>query len=98
MSVTCGVSRAHARRILIGAAVLLGLGMGLRQGLGPFRTPVTRDLGLTATTFTLAIAIQKIVRGPPQAPIGGLADRFGLRAGRLAWLRENSSFIPKYAA
>ena len=79
MSVTFGVGGAHARRILIGAAVLLGIGMGLRQSLGLFLTPVTHDLGLTATTFTFAIAIQNIVWGLSQAPIGALADRFGLR-------------------
>ena len=79
MSVTFGVGGAHARRILIGAAVLLSVGMGLRQSLGLFLTPVTHDLGLTATTFTFAIAIQNIVWGLSQAPIGALADRFGLR-------------------
>jgi MFS family permease len=79
MSVTFGVGGAHARRILIGAAVLLSVGLGLRQSLGLFLTPVTRDLGLTATTFTFAIAIQNIVWGLSQAPIGALADRFGLR-------------------
>ena len=59
--------------------MLLSVGMGLRQSLGLFLTPVTRDLGLTATTFTFAIAIQNIVWGLSQAPIGALADRFGLR-------------------
>ena len=84
MSVTFGVGGAHARRILIGAAVLLSIGMGLRQSLGLFLTPVTRDLGLTATAFTSAIAIQNIVWGLSQAPIGALADRFGLRVTLLA--------------
>jgi MFS family permease len=79
MSLTFGVGGAHARRILIGAAVLLSVGMGLRQSLGLFLTPVTHDLGLTTTTFTFAIAIQNIVWGLSQAPIGALADRFGLR-------------------
>lgn len=69
--------------ILIGAAVLLSLGMGLRQSLGLFLTPVTRDLAVTATSFTLAIAIQNIVWGLSQAPVGALADRFGLRVTML---------------
>ncbi|MBV8121350.1 MAG: MFS transporter [Alphaproteobacteria bacterium] len=72
------------RRILIGAAVLLSLGMGLRQSLGLFLTPVTRDLALTATSFTLAVAIQNIVWGISQAPVGALADRFGLRVTMLS--------------
>jgi MFS family permease len=65
--------------ILIGAAMLLSLGMGIRQSLGLFLTPVTRDLALTAADFTLAIAVQNIVWGLSQAPVGALADRFGLR-------------------
>ena len=79
MSVTFGVGGAHTRRILIGAAVLLSVGMGMRQSLGLFLTPITRDLGVTATTFTFAIAMQNIVWGLSQAPIGAFADRFGLR-------------------
>jgi MFS family permease len=77
-------SRGQTRLILIGAAVLLSLGMGLRQSLGLFLTPVTRDLALAASDFTLAVAIQNMVWGLSQAPIGALADRFGLRVTMLA--------------
>jgi MFS family permease len=72
------------RLILIGAAVLLSLGMGIRQSLGLFLTPVTRDLALTAADFTLAVAVQNIVWGLSQAPVGAIADRFGLRATMIA--------------
>jgi MFS family permease len=75
---------AQTRLILIGAAVLLSLGMGLRQSLGLFLTPVTRDLALTAADFTLSIAIQNIVWGLSQAPVGAIADRFGLRVTMMA--------------
>jgi MFS family permease len=84
MQVAFGTRRSHTRWILIGAALLLSLGMGLRQSLGLFLTPVTRDLALTATSFTLAIAIQNIVWGISQAPVGALADRFGLRVTMLS--------------
>ena len=73
------VAEASTRLILIGAAVLLSIGMGLRQSIGLFLTPVTRDLALTAADFTLTIAIQNIVWGLAQAPAGAIADRFGLR-------------------
>src|SRR6185312_7017672 len=63
---------------------LLSLGMGLRQSLGLFLTPVTRDLAVTATEFTLSIAIQNIVWGLSQAPVGAIADRFGLRITMIA--------------
>jgi MFS family permease len=85
MSVIAAVAtRNQTRLILIGAAVLLSLGMGLRQSLGLFLTPVTRDLALTAADFTAAIAVQNIVWGISQAPVGALADRFGLRVTMLA--------------
>src|ERR1700756_3672653 len=74
----------QTRLILIGAGVLLSLGMGIRQSLGLFLTPVTRDLGLTASDFTLAVAVQNIVWGVSQAPIGAIADRFGLRITMMA--------------
>ncbi|HMD64864.1 MAG TPA: MFS transporter [Stellaceae bacterium] len=69
----------QTRLILIGAGVLLSLGMGIRQSLGLFLMPVTRDLALTAADFTLAVAVQNIVWGLSQAPVGAIADRFGLR-------------------
>ena len=59
--------------------MLLSLGMGLRQSLGLFLPPVTRDLGIAAADFTLALAVQNIVWGLSQAPVGAIADRFGLR-------------------
>src|SRR6266513_4534181 len=76
--------RGQVRMILIGTAVLLSLGMGIRQSLGLFLTPVTRDLGLAAADFTLAIAVQNIVWGLSQAPVGAIADRFGLRVTLIA--------------
>src|SRR5438067_13716460 len=72
------------RLILIGAGVLLSLGMGLRQSLGLFLTPVTRDLAVSAADFTLSLAVQNIVWGLSQAPIGAIADRFGLRVTLMA--------------
>jgi MFS family permease len=74
----------QTRLILIGAGVLLSLGMGIRQSLGLFLTPVTRDLALTAADFTLAVAVQNIVWGLSQAPVGAIADRFGLRRTMMA--------------
>ena len=81
---TIAASGNQARLILIGTAVLLSLGMGIRQSLGLFLTPVTRDLALTAADFTLAIAVQNIVWGLSQAPVGAIADRFGLRGTMVA--------------
>jgi MFS family permease len=77
-------SASQARLILIGTALLLTLGMGIRQSFGLFLSPVTRDLGVTAGDFTLALAIQNIVWGLSQALVGAMADRFGLRIMMMA--------------
>jgi predicted MFS family arabinose efflux permease len=77
-------SRGQARLILIGTALLLTLGMGIRQSFGLFLTPVTRDLGVSAADFTLALAVQNMVWGLSQALVGALADRFGLRIMMMA--------------
>src|SRR4051812_22550322 len=78
------LTRFQTSLILIGAAVLLSLGMGLRQSLGLFLPPVTRELGIAAADFTLALAVQNIVWGLSQAGVGAIADRFGLRVTMIA--------------
>ena len=101
MSQTLVPSRSQARLILIGAALLLTLGMGMRQSFGLFLTPVTQDLAITAADFTLALAVQNIVWGLSQALIGAIGDRFGLRitmmagaaiyiVGLVTWLRRTA--------
>jgi predicted MFS family arabinose efflux permease len=65
--------------ILTGAAVLMSIGMGMRQSLGLFLAPVTHDLAITAADFTFAVAIQNIVWGLSQAPVGMIADKWGIR-------------------
>ncbi len=70
--------------ILAGAAAMMSLGMGMRQSLGLFLPPVTHDLALKAADFTFAIAVQNIAWGLFQAPIGAIADKWGLRPAMLA--------------
>jgi MFS family permease len=79
MSGTIRQTSGQARLILIGAALLLALGMGIRQSFGLFLAPVTQDLAIAAADFTLALAVQNIAWGFSQAMVGGIADRFGLR-------------------
>ncbi|MFN3656430.1 MAG: MFS transporter [Pseudolabrys sp.] len=77
-------SARQARMILIGTALLLTLGMGIRQSFGLFLEPVTRDLAMTAADFTLALAAQNVVWGLSQALVGAAADRYGLRITMIA--------------
>src|SRR5262245_60760833 len=72
-------SRANALPILIAASVMMSLAMGMRQCLGLFLPPMTQALSLSASDFTFAIAMQNIVWGLVQAPLGAAADRWGLR-------------------
>jgi predicted MFS family arabinose efflux permease len=65
--------------ILIGASVMLSLAMGLRQSLGLFMPPLTRDTGIAVSDFTLAIAIQNLSWGLLQPLAGAWAVRLGLR-------------------
>ena len=65
--------------ILIGAAVMLSLSMGLRQSLGLFMQPLTRDVHISISDFTLAIAVQNLVWGFLQPVAGALTVRFGFR-------------------
>ena len=84
MSRTIAPNSSQARLILIGTALLLMLGMGIRQSLGLFLAPVTHDLRISAADFTVALATQNIVWGLSQALVGAIADRFGLRTTMMA--------------
>src|ERR1700722_7601113 len=65
--------------ILIGAALMLSLSMGLRQSLGIFLQPITRDVGISVSDFTLAIAVQSLAWGFFQPFAGAFTVRFGFR-------------------
>ncbi|MDE2377863.1 MFS transporter [Bradyrhizobium sp.] len=65
--------------ILIGASVMLTLSMGLRQSLGIFLQPLTRDIGISVSDFTLALAVQNLAWGFLQPLAGALTVRHGFR-------------------
>lgn len=65
--------------ILIGASLMLSLAMGLRQSLGIFMPPLTKDIGITVSQFTLAIAVQNLAWGFLQPLAGAWAARLGYR-------------------
>jgi predicted MFS family arabinose efflux permease len=61
------------------AATVLSLSMGLRQSLGLFLRPINAELGVSATAFGFALALQNIVWGLSQPAVGMLGDRYGAR-------------------
>ncbi len=65
--------------ILIGASLMLTLSMGLRQSLGIFMQPLTHDVGISVSDFTLAIAVQNLAWGFLQPLAGALTVRYGFR-------------------
>jgi predicted MFS family arabinose efflux permease len=66
--------------ILIGASLMLTLSMGLRQSLGIFMQPLTHDIGITVSDFTLAIAMQNLAWGFLQPLAGAMTVRYGFRS------------------
>ena len=78
-----------AAPILLGAALMLSVAMGLRQSLGLFVQPAIQDLSMMVADFTFAIAIQNLVWGILQPVAGALAARIGFRpvlvAGTLSY-------------
>ena len=65
--------------ILIGASLMLTLSMGFRQSLGIFLQPLTHDVGISVSDFTLAIAAQNLAWGFLQPLAGAMTVRYGFR-------------------
>jgi len=65
--------------ILLGAALMLSLSLGIRQSLGLLAPQLTRDLAISMSDFTLAIAIQNLAWGMLQAVAGAMVVKHGYR-------------------
>ena|SRR5437870_3444273 len=65
--------------ILAGASIMLTLSMGIRQTFGLFLQPVTRDIALSVSDFTLAFSMQNLTWGLLQPIAGALVVRLGFR-------------------
>ncbi len=70
--------------VIIAAATIAALAMGLRQALGLYLKPISMELGLGREAFALAIALTNLVWGFAAPVTGYVADRFG--AGRVVVL------------
>lgn len=82
-------ARLSMPQVLLCAAFILTLSMGIRHGFGLWLQPMTMERGWSRETFALAIAIQNLAWGV-FGPVAGLvADRFGafrvLAAGALLY-------------
>jgi predicted MFS family arabinose efflux permease len=73
------VSRGQAYAILGGAALMMTLAMGIRQNLGLFQAPASKELGIAISEFALAISVQQVAWGLSQPFAGIVADKHGTR-------------------
>jgi len=67
--------------VVICAALVSSLGIGIRQNFGLFLPPMTGDLGLGRESFAFAMALQNIIWGLLTPVTGALADKYG--SGRI---------------
>lgn len=70
-------NRLSLAQVLLCAAVIVTLSMGIRHGFGLWLQPITMDRGWTRETFSFALAVQNLAWGIAGPVAGLLADRFG---------------------
>lgn len=63
--------------IVLAAASVAGVGMGIRQVMGLYLKPVTTELGLGREAFALSVALANIVWGIAAPFTGAVADKYG---------------------
>ncbi|MGE5509876.1 MAG: MFS transporter [Bacteroidota bacterium] len=67
--------------IVASAGTIVGISMGLRQVMGLFLPPMTKELGIGREAFGLAMAVANLVWGLGSPIAGAVADKWG--AGRV---------------
>src|SRR3989338_2259449 len=69
--------------VLIFAALIVCVAMGIRHTFGLFLTPMSMEHQWSREVFSFALALQNLMWGATQPFAGWLADRFGAR--RVLW-------------
>ncbi|KTE25686.1 MULTISPECIES: MFS transporter [unclassified Sphingopyxis] len=67
--------------VILCAALIVTLAMGVRQSFGLFLPQMSVDIGISRSDFGLAMALQNLLFGLVQPFVGALADKHG--AGRV---------------
>jgi predicted MFS family arabinose efflux permease len=70
-------SSLDPRVLIVGAAAILLLTMGIRQSLGLFVLPIVAATGVSLVSVSFALAIGQFVWGAAQPIFGAIADQFG---------------------
>src|SRR5215510_12567428 len=67
--------------VVLSAGLIVGIAMGVRQVMGLYLPPMTRDLGIGVEPFSTAMAVANLIWGIGAVFAGMVADRYG--AGRV---------------
>jgi predicted MFS family arabinose efflux permease len=67
--------------VVLTAGLIVGIAMGIRQIMGLYLPPMTRDLGIGREPFSTSMAIANLIWGVGAVFAGMVADRYG--AGRV---------------
>ncbi len=70
-------SSVDPRILMVAAASILLLTMGIRQSLGLFVLPIAAATGVSLVSISFALAIGQFVWGAAQPVFGAIADHFG---------------------
>src|SRR5262245_25990824 len=77
MQSTSSDKRFDGRWLIVAAASILLITMGIRQTAGLFVLPMTKSTELSIVSLSFALAIGQFVWGAAQAAFGAAADKFG---------------------
>lgn len=70
-------ARASTLGLIVAAAAILMITMGVRQTSGLFLLPITQSTGVSIVAFSFALAIGQFVFGAAQPVFGAIADKYG---------------------
>lgn len=70
-------TRASAFGLIVAAAAILMITMGVRQTSGLFLLPITQSTGVSIVAFSFALAIGQFMFGAAQPVFGAIADKYG---------------------
>jgi predicted MFS family arabinose efflux permease len=80
--------------VVLSAGLIVGIAMGLRQVMGLYLPPMTKELGIGREPFSTAMAVANLVWGLVAVFAGMVADRYG--AGRVVVTGALATMIGVY--
>jgi len=77
MSSPPATPRLQTRLLIVAAAAILLITMGVRQSTGLFLLPIVKTTGISIVAMSFALAVGQFVWGAAQALFGAIADKYG---------------------